>query len=153
MRRLPILAVATAVSFVSACSGADKAPVADSVAAVPVAAPAVVAIGIASPAEGDSVMQPFTIRHRGDGRGSGARDGTAEPGKGHHHLIIDGDVPSDSLPLPAAPIVIHMGDASTERNIEGLKPGPHRIIAVFADGAHVPMASVKRDTLNITVIK
>jgi len=151
MRRLSIPAAITAAAVLTACSSADKTPAADSVAADPT--PAVVAIGIASPAEGDSVMQPFTVRLEAMGVEVVPATGTAEPGKGHHHLIIDGDVPSDTLPLPAAPVVIHMGDGSTERNIEGLAPGAHRIIAVFADGAHVPMASVKRDTLNITVIK
>jgi hypothetical protein len=80
-----------------------------------------------------------------------AASGTREEGKGHHHLIINGDVPSDTLPLPPAPVVIHMGDGSSERVIDSLPKGPHRIIAVFADGAHVPWSTVKRDTLQIVV--
>ncbi len=144
---------AAAAALVSACSASDKAPAADSMAAAPAATPIAMAVGIASPAEGDSVTQPFTVRLEALGVQVVPADGKSEPGKGHHHLIIDGDVPSDTAALPAAPVVIHMGDASTEKTIEGLTPGPHRIIAVFADGAHVPMASVKRDTLNFTVIR
>lgn len=108
------------------------------------------AVRIVSPANGDTVSQPFTVSLEAIGVEL-APAGTMDEGKGHHHLVIDIDVPPDSLPLPPAPVVIHMGDASSERVIEGLKPGTHRIIAVLADGAHVPMTSVKQDTITVVV--
>ena len=106
---------------------------------------------IVSPADGDTVSQPFTVRLEASGVEVIAATGTSEPGKGHHHLAIDGDAPSDATPLPAAPVVIHMGNGATERVIDSLSPGPHRIIAIFAGGDHVPMTSVKRDTITVIV--
>ncbi|MBL0938924.1 MAG: DUF4399 domain-containing protein [Gemmatimonadaceae bacterium] len=149
-----VLAATLIVSAV-ACTASEQTPAADSAAdsasAAAVAAPAGPAVSIVSPMEGDSVTLPFTVRLEATGVEVVKASGTREEGKGHHHLIINGDVPSDTLPLPPAPIVIHMGDASTERVIDSLPKGPHRIIAVFADGAHVPWTTVKRDTLNIIV--
>ena len=111
------------------------------------------AVSISSPADGDSVTQPFTVQLAATGVEVIAATGIAEPGKGHHHLVIDGDVPADSAPLPQPPIVIHMGTGATERVIDSLAPGPHRIIAVFAAGDHVAMAGVKRDTITVIVRK
>ncbi len=119
-------------------------------APAPTVAPAVT---ISAPADGDSVSQPFTVTLAAAGVEVVAATGTAEPGKGHHHLVIDGDVPSDSLPLPKPPLVFHLGSGATEHVLDSLPPGPHRIIAVFAGGDHVPMTSVKRDTLTVVVRK
>ncbi|WP_337171507.1 DUF4399 domain-containing protein [Gemmatimonas aurantiaca] len=151
MRRLSTFAVVALAATAFACTTSEHTPAADSTAAAPTAAASTAAVHIIAPANGDSVTQPFTLRLEAVGVEVVPATGTAEPGKGHHHLIIDGDTPSDTLPLPAAPVVIHMGDASTEKVIEGLTPGSHRIIAVFADGMHVPMASVKRDTITVIV--
>ena len=151
MRRFSTFAVVALAATAFACTTSEHTPAADSAAATPTAAASEAAVRIVAPADGDSVTQPFTLRLEAVGVEVVPATGTAEPGKGHHHLIIDGATPSDTLPLPAAPVVIHMGDASTEKVIEGLTPGSHRIVAVFADGAHVPMASVKRDTITVIV--
>lgn len=137
-----------------ACSSSEQTPAADSAAAGAADSSALALapeVRIVSPLEGDSVTLPFTLRLEAQGVEVVAATGTREEGKGHHHLIINGDVPSDTLPLPPAPVVIHMGDGSSERVIDSLPKGPHRIIAVFADGAHVPWTTVKRDTLQIVV--
>ncbi len=149
MRISPSFVAAVFALGATACTPSDKAP-ADSTAATTatVAAPAV---RIVSPADGDSVSLPFTVTLEAMGVEVVAATGTSEPGKGHHHLIIDGDTPPDSLPLAAAPVVIHMGDASTSRTLDSLSAGPHRIIAVFAGGDHVPMTTVKRDTITVIV--
>jgi len=154
----PSLAVVTSslALLASACTGADKTPVVDSTttpAAVAPAAAVTPAVTIKSPADGDSVSQPFTITLEAAGVEVIAATGTSEPGKGHHHLVIDGDVPSDSLPLPKPPLVFHLGTGATEKVMDSLTPGSHRIIAVFAGGDHVSMASVKRDTITVIVRK
>lgn len=109
------------------------------------------AVRITAPADGDTVSLPFTLQLEAQGVEVVAANATSEPGKGHHHLIIDGDEPADSLPLMPAPVVIHMGNGATERVLDSLAPGPHRIVAIFADGMHVPMRNVKRDTITIIV--
>jgi len=149
LRQSPILLALAAAVTAAACGTADTPPT-DTTAAAPAVAvePSVTIVGLA---DGDSVSQPFTVRLEAQGVEVVAATGTSEPGKGHHHLVIDGDAPPDSLPLPAMPVVIHMGTGATERVIDSLPPGPHRIIAIFAGGDHVPMTSVRRDTVTVVV--
>ena len=140
--------------FAAACSSGDKAAATDSAAMAPAVAPAEApAVSITSPADGDSVTQPFTVMLGATGVEVIAATGISEPGKGHHHLVIDGDAPDDMAPLPQPPLVIHIGTGATERVIEALPPGSHRIIAIFAGGDHVPMTNVKRDTITVIVRK
>lgn len=152
VRSSPAFLAAALLAAATACNRADQPAKTDSVVAAP--APAVEpAVSIASPADGDSVSLPFTLRLEAQGVEVIAANGTSEPGKGHHHLLIDGDAPADTVPLPPMPVVIHMGNGATERVIDSLTPGPHRIIAIFAGGNHVPMTSVKRDTITVIVRK
>ena len=77
--------------------------------------------------------------------------GNMDPGTGHHHLIVDADV-DWALPIPNDPGVhFHMGQAQTEFTLEGLAPGEHRIIAVVADGVHIPLDPPVSDTITVVV--
>jgi hypothetical protein len=71
------------------------------------------------------------------------------PGTGHHHLYVDVDLtPLNEMVPQGNPQIIHQGDGSTERTIEGLAPGPHRIIAVVANPAHIPIDPPVIDTVH-----
>ncbi len=59
------------------------------------------------------------------------------PGKGHHHLLIDVYDVDVNKPIPKDANHVHMGDGSTCKTLE-LSSGPHTITAVFAKGNHVP---------------
>ena len=142
-------AVAVLALFTTACSRAEQ-PATDTAVAAPAAA-SEASVTISSPAEGDSVSLPFTVKLEATGVEVVAANGTNEPGKGHHHLIVDTDWTADTLPLAPAPIVIHMGNGATEKVMDSLPKGPHRIIAVFANGMHVPIKTVRGDTLNVIV--
>lgn len=77
--------------------------------------------------------------------------GNMNPGTGHHHLVVDGDI-DWALPIPNDPGVhYHMGLAQTEFTIEDLTPGEHRVISVVADGVHIPVDPPVADTITITV--
>lgn len=152
MRLAPSLVAAAVALTAAACTTSDQTPAADSTAAAAAtAATSEPAVRIVSPANGDTVTQPFTVRLEATGVEVIPANGTSEPGKGHHHLLIDGEAPTDSMPLPPAPVVIHMGNGATERVIDSLSVGPHRIIAIFAGGDHVPWTTVKRDTITVIV--
>lgn len=73
-------------------------------------------------------------------------------GTGHHHLYVDVDLTplSDMIPQND-PQIIHMGDGSTEYMLEGLAAGEHRLIAVVANPAHIPLDPPVVDTLHFTV--
>ena len=66
-----------------------------------------------------------------------AKNGVNE-GKGHHHLIIDADLPDLSQPVPKDAQHIHMGDGSTCKTIELAKGKMYTIKALFARGNHIP---------------
>lgn len=77
--------------------------------------------------------------------------GNMDPGTGHHHLVVNGDV-DWAIPIPNDPGVhYHMGQAETEFTLEDLAPGEHRIIAVVADGVHIPLDPPVADTITVTV--
>jgi hypothetical protein len=44
-----------------------------------------------------------------------------------------------------------MGDGSAEYTFENVGPGAHRLIAVVADGVHVPLNPMVVDTVMFTV--
>jgi hypothetical protein len=54
--------------------------------------------------------------------------------------------------VPTVPgSIVHLGDASSEFTLENVTPGQHRIIAVVADGVHVPLYPWVVDTVRFTV--
>jgi hypothetical protein len=109
------------------------------------------AVRIVEPTEGASVTLPFTIRLEARGVNVVPADGQPTPGQGHHHLFFDvSPTPGDSV-IPKTGEIIHLGSGASEFTVETLTPGPHRIIAVFANGAHVPLAGVAADTVNVVV--
>jgi hypothetical protein len=78
--------------------------------------------------------------------------GDLTPGSGHHHLFLDADLTEAGVPVPSVPgSIVHMGDASKSYVFEDVPPGAHRIIAVIADGVHVPLQPWVVDTVNFTV--
>ena len=104
-----------------------------------------------APEEGATVTLPFTIRLEARGVNIVPADGQATPGQAHHHLFFDvSPTPADSL-IPKTAEIIHLGSGTSEFTVETLAPGPHRIIAVLADGAHIPLAGAATDTLNVVV--
>lgn len=140
-----------ALVAVAACGGRTESPSADSASvAAALTEPFAEILG---PAEGDSVTLPVTIRLGATGVLVVPATGTREEGKGHHHIIVDGDVPSDTLPIPQPPMAWHLGTGASEKVLDSLPPGPHRVIAILAWGDHVPMTGVKRDTVTFIVKK
>jgi len=153
MRRIAVPALTTLLVLVAAaCGGApDEADQEGAPQAAPVAAGAPFVVEILSPANGsfqeehDVVVWLRTtvpIIPAGD----------MTPGTGHHHLYLDADLGDPTLPVPTVPgSIVHMGNAATEYTFEDLASGPHRIIAVVADGAHVPLQPLVVDTVTFTV--
>lgn len=78
--------------------------------------------------------------------------GDMTAGSGHHHLYLNADLTPADQPVPSVPgSIIHMGDASTSYVFEDIEPGEYRLIAVVADGVHVPLQPWVVDTVSFTV--
>ena len=58
-------------------------------------------------------------------------------GTGHHHLIIDADLPNLTQPIQADKNHVHFGKGQTEVKLE-LEPGSHTLQLLLGDYRHVP---------------
>jgi hypothetical protein len=92
---------------------------------------------IISPRDGASVKSPFTVRFGLKGLGV-APAGVKFDNTGHHHLLIDIDLPADlNAPLPKTDNIRHFGKGETETSLS-LAPGKHTLQLVVADENHIP---------------
>ncbi|HEY4368173.1 MAG TPA: DUF4399 domain-containing protein [Steroidobacteraceae bacterium] len=98
--------------------------------------PAGAEVYIISPADGATVKSPVTVKFGLKGMGI-APAGVAVDNTGHHHLLIDTDVPALDAPIPADANHIHFGKGQTESSIE-LKPGKHTLQLLLGDQLHIP---------------
>ena len=109
------------------------------------------AITITDPPNGAMVSNPVKVCLATEGvEVQPAKKGVNE-GKGHHHIIVDVDLPKDlSKPIGKDANHIHMGDGSTCKEIK-LSAGKHTIRALFAKGNHVPYNPALAATVTINV--
>ena len=120
------LAVAALALVTSAVYAQERTP-----------SPAGAEVYIISPKDGATVKSPVTIEFGLKGMGV-APAGVKFENTGHHHLLIDTDVPADqNAPLPTSDNVRHFGKGQTEATIE-LKPGKHTLQLVLGDDKHTP---------------
>jgi hypothetical protein len=63
--------------------------------------------------------------------------GVTKPNTGHHHLLIDTDLPKLDEPIPNDKNHLHFGAGQTETIIE-LPPGTHTLQLLMGDAEHVP---------------
>lgn len=106
---------------------------------------------IISPADGETVSSPLTVKFGLQGIGV-APAGVDMANTGHHHLLIDVDeLPPNNLPLPATEQVVHFGGGQTEATVE-LAPGTHTLQLVLGDHLHIPHdPPVRSQRISITV--
>jgi hypothetical protein len=63
--------------------------------------------------------------------------GLERENSGHHHLLIDTELPPLDKPIPNDFNHLHFGAGQTEAEVT-LKPGPHTLQLLFGDKDHVP---------------
>lgn len=115
------------------------------------AAPAGAKLYIISPKNGASVKGPVTVVFGLSGMGV-APAGVQMENTGHHHLLIDTDIPASvGLPLPATDKIVHFGKGQTETTLT-LAPGRHTLQLVLGDHLHIPFLPViASEKITITV--
>ena len=106
---------------------------------------------IISPANGETVSSPVTVRFGLKGMGV-APAGIEKQNTGHHHLLINlASLPALDKPLPSDDNHKHFGGGQTETTIE-LKPGSHTLQLLLGDMNHIPHSPpVMSDKITITV--
>jgi hypothetical protein len=124
--RMFAIAAAVVLASVATVHAADRTP-----------SPKGAKVFIVSPKNGETVTSPVAVKFGIKGM-TLAPAGTKDPNTGHHHLLIDTDVPSDlSLPLPSSDKVVHFGKAQTETTVN-LPPGKHTLQLILGDANHIP---------------
>lgn len=63
--------------------------------------------------------------------------GIDRPNTGHHHLLIDTDLPPLDEPIPNDKNHLHFGAGQTEARLE-LPPGRHTLQLLLGDAKHIP---------------
>jgi hypothetical protein len=105
---------------------------------------------IISPQNGAKVSNPVTVRFGLAGMGV-APAGVAYENTGHHHLLIDTDLPPLDKPIPSDDHHKHFGGGQTEVTLD-LPPGPHTLQLLLGDKDHVPHdPPVISEPISITV--
>ncbi|NJO22863.1 MAG: DUF4399 domain-containing protein [Sphingomonadales bacterium] len=105
---------------------------------------------IIAPADGDVVTSPVTVVFGLSGMGV-APAGMERIDTGHHHLLIDAELPFMDEPIPASDNYLHFGGGQTETRIE-LAPGEHRLQLLLGDLNHIPHnPPVMSEAITITV--
>jgi hypothetical protein len=103
-----------------------------------------------TPVDGETATSPVTVRFGLAGMGV-APAGVATPKTGHHHLIIDAELPPLDQPIPSDEHHRHFGGGQTEVQLE-LAPGTHTLQLLLGDANHVPYdPPVASEKISITV--
>ena len=89
-----------------------------------------------SPADEESINGQVKVRFGLENFGV-APAGIQIENTGHHHLIIDADLPSLNLPIPADDNYVHFGKGQTEVELE-LSKGTHTLQLLLGDFRHIP---------------
>jgi hypothetical protein len=77
--------------------------------------------------------------------------GIDRPHTGHHHLLVDADIPPLDAPIPNDKNHLHFGGGQTEARIE-LPPGKHTLQLLLGDADHVPhdpLVTSKKITITV----
>lgn len=105
---------------------------------------------IISPADGETVSNPVTVKFGLEGMGV-APAGVKVPNTGHHHLLVDSDLPPLDKPIPSDKNHIHFGKGQTQTTLT-LLPGKHTLQLLLGDANHIPHSPpVVSEKITITV--
>jgi hypothetical protein len=84
-----------------------------------------------------ATIAPKTVIHFGLHGMGVAPAGSDKENSGHHHLLIDTDLPPLDQPIPNDPNHLHFGAGQTEAEVN-LSPGPHTLQLLLGDKNHIP---------------
>ncbi len=101
-------------------------------------------------ADGASVSNPVNVRFGLRNMGV-APAGIKYDNSGHHHLLVNTELPSLDFPIINDENHLHFGGGQTEVSLE-LPPGEHTLQLLLGDFAHIPHApAVMSERITITV--
>ena len=154
MKTLPRYSLLAATAFLAACTGSDMPAEEEGAEAAAETAAEVTpfTVTITGPTDGAEVAgTEITVTMEASGV-TIVPAGELVDGTGHHHIYLDADLGAPGTPVPTVPNqIIHLGDGSATYTFTDVAPGEHRLIAVVADGMHLPLQPWVVDTVTFTV--
>ncbi|MGH8166281.1 MAG: DUF4399 domain-containing protein [Woeseiaceae bacterium] len=103
-----------------------------------------------TPQDGAVVSSPVQVEFSIEGMDL-VPAGNDAPNSGHHHILIDAELPDMTMPIPADANHVHFGDGSTSAELT-LPPGEHTLQLLFADYLHIPHdGPVYSERITVTV--
>lgn len=156
LRPISHAALMASVLLAAACGGdQSEAQMESAPAEAPAAAPAaesMASVSILEPNDG-ATLEGGSVLVRLSAEGVQiVPAGDTTSGTGHHHLYLDQDLGQPGEMVPTIPgHVVHLGTGASEYTFEDVPAGEHRLIAVVADGMHVPLQPWVTDTVTFTV--
>jgi hypothetical protein len=103
------------------------------------------------PPDGAVIRGAFWVRMGLSGAGV-APAGVQKANTGHHHLLVDTDLPPMDQPIPNDHNHLHFGLGQTEARLD-LPPGKHTLQMLLGDENHIPHQPPlysKRITITVT---
>ncbi len=108
-------------------------------------------VTISTPEDGATVTSPVKVCMKPWGVEFEPAKKGVNDGKGHNHILVDVNIPSDlSQPIAKDANHIHMGDGSSCKTIK-LSSGKHTIRTLFGQGNHIPYNPPLTDSIVINV--
>ena len=99
-----------------------------------------------------AVIGPTTTVHFGLHGMGVAPAGSDKTNSGHHHLLVDTDLPPLDEPIPSDFNHLHFGGGQTEADLT-LTPGPHTLQLLLGDKNHIPHSPpVMSERIHVTVV-
>ncbi len=114
--------------------------------------PADAKVYIVWPSDGQVIKGSFWVRMGLSGAGI-APAGVQKANTGHHHLLVDVDLPPLDQPIPNDHNHLHFGLGQTEAHLD-LPPGKHTLQLLLADENHIPhKPPLYSNRITITVVQ
>lgn len=137
-------------STIAGCSKQDSAETTAPAAIDERPAAAGAEVFFVSPVDGATVQSPFGLEFGVTGMAI-VPAGTDQEFSGHHHLLIDVDLPPRGMPIPKDDNHLHFGDGSFATELS-LPPGQHTLQLILGDHRHMPHdPPVVSEQITITV--
>ena len=107
-------------------------------------------VSFIEPKDGATVTGPFAVKMAAQGLVVEPASSGVNSGRGHHHIIVDADLPANGQPIPSDAQHLHFGGGQTGTTLD-LTPGEHTLSLVFADAAHVPYSPYVTASVKVRV--